>query len=355
MRKRNFMPFFLVLALTFTLLSCSADKSAASDNGYSYAAQSKASYAQYDEAASDVETAPASFGASDAARTGETSSANDLSARKIIRTANLTFETKEYDPFIQSVSSCVAAHGGYFESSESYGAGIYSSGGMRSANMTIRIPADRYDAFMEAVSEIGAMTYRSESESDVTMTYVDIESRIRALETEHATLLQILEKAESLTDVIQLQSRISEVNYQLDSYKSQIRKYDDLISYCTVHLYVSEVRRETVPNEEKLSFGERIGVGLRENLRDIGEFFTDFTVWFITSLPTILIWCAVIAAIIVLIRLLLKKRRKRKEQKQLKAYLKAKEYEANRTSGENGSDRISENNEIREKEYNDRA
>ena len=355
MRKRSFLPLFLIFALVFSLTSCGSDKSAASDNGYAYAEKPNSSYYQEEAAANAAKSAPGSFGASDAPKTGEASASNDLSARKIIRTANLSFETKEYEPFIRSVSSCVAAHGGYFESSESYGAGIYSSGGMRSANMTIRIPADRYDSFMEAVSEIGAMTYRSESESDVTMTYVDIESRIRALETEHATLLQILEKAESLTDVIQLQSRISEVNYQLDSYKSQIRKYDDLISYCTVHLYVSEVRRETVPNEEKLSFGERIGVGLRENLRDIGEFFTDFTVWFITSLPTILIWCALIAAIIVLIRLLLKKRRKRKEQKQLKAYLKAKEYEANRTSGENGSDRKLENNEIREKEDNDRA
>ena len=117
-----------------------------------------------------------------------------------------------------------------------------------------------------------------------------------------------------------MQSRISEVNYQLDSYKSQIRKYDDLISYCTVTIDVNEVYRQTTPNEHRLTFGEKISVGLRENLLDIGEGFSDFAVWFVTSLPYILLWGAIIVLAVWIIRKIVIRHKKKKEKKLIEAY-----------------------------------
>ena len=186
---------------------------------------------------------------------------------------------------------------------------------------------DRDGALMESVCGLGAVTHRSESREDVTMGYVDTESRIRALETEYQTLLDILDKAESLDDVILLQSRISEINYELDSYKSQLRKYDDLISYCTVYISVSEVWRESTPNEKTLTFGEKIAVGLRENLADIGEDFSDFAVWFVTSLPYLLIWAIIIAAVVLIVRAIVRRYKKKKEKKLIEAYLRSQKNE----------------------------
>jgi hypothetical protein len=255
---------------------------------------------------------------------------NDLSARKIIMTASVQFETTAYDEFMSEMNACVARFGGYAESTETHGGGVWSSAAYnRSADLTIRVPADRYDEFMSAVSGLGALTYRSESREDVTMSYVDIESHIRALETEYDALLEILSKAESLDDVILLQSRISELNYQMDSYKSQLRKYDDLISYCTVHIYVNEVWRESVPNARTITFGERIVLGLKDNLKDIGEGFENFAVWFVTSLPYLLIWAVVIAAAVLIIRAIVKRHKKKKEQKLIDAYIRSRENENN--------------------------
>ena len=122
----------------------------------------------------------------------------------------------------------------------------------------------------------------------------------------------------------------------MDSYKSQLRKYDDLISYCTVRISVREVWRETVPDGRTQTFGERIATGLKENLLDIGEGFSDFAVWFVTSLPYLLIWAVVIAAVVLIVRAVIRRHRKKKEQKLIESYIRSQEHEAeNKKTDEN--------------------
>lgn len=242
----------------------------------------------------------------------ESGAANDLSERKIIKTANLEYETKTYDAFMESLTREIETSGGYISNQSARGGGEYSYNSQRYASLTVRIPADTYDRFMEKAAALGSLTYKSESTEDVTMSYVDTESHIRALETEYAALLQILEKASSLDDVIQLQSRITEVNYQLDTYKAQLRKYDDLIAYCTVHISVSEVYRET-KNVEVLTFGERIALALENTFLDIADDAQDFAVDFVASLPYLCIWAVVIVIAVILLRKLWKKLRRKWE------------------------------------------
>ena len=332
MNKRLFSLAAAVAVLLFSLNSCGGESYAAKDEGgyaYNSSAPSYPDYMYEDaewgayEEAEPVTAAPAASEQASKPASGSDSSKNDLSSRKIIKTANITFETTAYDQFLESLNQVISSYGGYVESSETYGGGIYSSRySSRSASVTVRVPADRYDAFVTSAGELGAVTYRTENQQDVTMSYVDTESRIRALETEYEALLEILAKAESLDDVILLQSRISEINYQKDSYQSQLRKYDALISYCTVYIHVNEVRRESTPDERSLTFGERIAVGLKENLADIGEGFSDFAVWFVTSLPYILIWAVIIVAVIFIIRALVRSWRRKRDKKLIEAYLK---------------------------------
>ncbi len=238
---------------------------------------------------------------------------NDLSERKIIKTASVSFETKTYDYFLTVLSSFIQEYGGYVQSEQSYGSDTYSNS-TRNTYMIIRVPLETYDTFMNEACKIGTVTYKSEDSSDVTMSYVDTESHIKALETEYDALLTILEKAEKLEDVISLQSRISEVTYQLENYKSQLRKYDDLIAYCTVSIDVHEVERET-PNVKEMTFGEKITSGLQETFEEMAEDMSEFAIWFITSLPYFVIWAVIILAIVIIIKILIARYKKHKLQK----------------------------------------
>jgi hypothetical protein len=333
--KRNILSLAALMLLIALLLSSCGGGSYTADTAYKEEANYAAAPGFYADSGAggsygwgmteEMESVPYEEDAPQASApdAGQKAGENDLSARKIIKNANVNFETTTYEEFLASLNRCVAEFGGYVETSETYGNGLYNMRDSRSASVTARIPAARYDAFMESVCGLGAVTFRSESKQDVTMNYVDTESHIRALETEYETLLEILEKAESLEDVITLQSRISELNYQMDSYKSQLRKYDDLISYCTVYIHVNEVWRETAPEGKTLTFGERIGIGLKENLYDIGEGFEDFCVWFVTNLPYLLIWAVVIAAFVLILLAVIRNRRKKKEKKIADAYLRS--------------------------------
>lgn len=251
----------------------------------------------------------------------ENAAENDLSERKIIKTASLSYQTQAYDDFMDSMSRCVTSYGGYIESSEFYGNSMYSSRSSRSAYLTARIPSENYEKFMADAGNLGTLTYKSESQNDVTMSYVDVESHIKAFETERDSLMLLMEKSGSLSDVIALQSRLTEVNYQLDSYKSQLRKYDNLISYCTVNIDVIEVVREVLP-ESEMTFGERIKRGLEDSFENIGDGTVDFAVWFMTSLPYIVIWGLVVVLVILLIKLIIRKNRAKKlSAKQVKEYV----------------------------------
>ena len=290
----------------------SMETSAAADYGYTGGSNKAQIY--YDAMEAPMEMEESMIEAEEMA--DESGAVNDLSARKIIKTANLEFESKTYDEFMATLEKTIAQSGGYISNQSARGGGEYAYNPQRYANLTVRIPASSYDRFMEQAAALGSLTYKSESAEDVTMSYVDTESHIRALETEYDALLTILEKAENLNDVIQLQARITEVNYQLDRYKAQLRKYDDLIAYCTVHISVNEVYRET-KNVEVLTFGQRIVTALENTFYNISDDAQDFTVDFIAALPYLLIWAVIIVLAILILRILWKKLKRKHEIRKL--------------------------------------
>ncbi len=321
MKKGTIQAGLLALTMLFGLTSCGASEAMdeMAEGTTSYANKSEAYYAYEAEApgaymdyAYAADAAPAEYGTVTAptAAVQETPAQNDLAERKIIKNATLRYETRIYDDFLTNLSACIRTHGGFIQSQENYGGSLTSAYSTRSAYMTVRIPLDRYDLFMSEAGNLGIVTYKSENSQDVTMNYVDTESRIKSLQAEYNALLAILEKSEKLEDVISLQSRISEVTYELETYQAQLRKYDDLIAYCTVNIDVSEVERETL-NVREMTFGEKITAGLDETFEDIRTDASDFAIWFVTSLPYFVIWCVFIIVFLLVLRVILRRRRRK--------------------------------------------
>lgn len=233
---------------------------------------------------------------------------SDAESRKLIREASLHMETKEYDVLLSSLEKQVAIVGGYVQSARSEGNPEYSN---RWMNYVLRIPDSEYEAFLDSINTLGTITSRNENVTDITLAYTDTQSRIKALETEYNTLIAILEKCDTLTDVITVQSRITEVTYQLENYKSALRTYDNQVAYCTVRLTVSEVQKIT-ESQKNLTVGERMKRDILENWKDLGDDALDFCVWFVSALPALIVWAVIITVIVVLIRRSIKKRKMKK-------------------------------------------
>lgn len=316
--KKRFIALILVSVLLLSFVSCSKSAYDSADiRDYDFAPMEAESYSAMDElsyGSTNGVAYKADYSSSYNETVKEPEKQNDLDSRKIIKNADLNFQTKEYDAFMTSLKDTINRFGGYIESSDIYDGGVTSYKYSRNANMKIRIPAAQYQPFMDTVTTLGSLTRSSEYISDVTLQYVDIESRISAYETEYNALMELLAKAESVDAIIQLRSHISDIQYQLETYKSQIRKYDDLISYCTVNIYVDEVRIEKV-SEDKMTFGDRIREGLSETFINLKDDLADFAVWFIVNLPYIVIQLALIAVIIIVIVAISKKSKKKKAKK----------------------------------------
>lgn len=237
------------------------------------------------------------------------------SQRKLIRNVNLDVETENFDALMSSVSEKTQALGGYIENSRVYNGSSYYDE-QRNADLTLRIPAENLDTFLSAVSETCNVISQNESVEDVTLQYVDMKSRKEALETEQDRLLELLEQAETVEDIITIESRLSEVRYQLESMESQLRTLDNQVSYSTVYLYIQEVKRYT-PVKERSTW-EKIADGFVESLYDVGEGICDFFINLIIHIPYLVVWAVVIIVIVFVIRgfrSFLKKRKLKKEEK----------------------------------------
>lgn len=242
----------------------------------------------------------------------ETGVQNIRSARKLIETVTLEVETKEFEQMMSALELQIQSLGGYIESMNTYNGSRYSGrSGSRYADMTIRIPQQEMKGFLETVSEAGNIVRRSDKVEDVTLSYVDMESRRNTLRTEQERLLAFLDRAETVEEIIALEERLSNVRYQLESMESQLRTIDNLVDYSTVYLNVSEVQ-ELTPVEEPTVW-ERVRDGFDDSLYHIWNSALELGIWFVVHIPYILLWGALLAAVILILRGRRRKRLKGKE------------------------------------------
>lgn len=231
-------------------------------------------------------------------------------SRKLITTMNISTETEDLDQILSSVQSKVKELGGYIESSNIYNGSSYSGRvNNRSASLSLRIPADKLDQFVVTLDEGTNITNKSTNVEDVTLSYVDIESRKSALKAEEKRLLEIVESAETVEDIIKVEERLSEVRYQLESIESQLRTYDNKINYSTVYLDISEVTQYT-PTEQKGVF-KRIAEGFVNNCKSVWNAIVEFFIWVVIHIPQII----VLAIVVTVIVLITKKVRNKKSKK----------------------------------------
>ncbi len=320
MKKRHLVLTAILIA-AMILAGCSKS---ASDNGGSYSSSSSVSRptnaAMPAEANMDTEYYGGMVAEQKSADYGDfsgdtgSSAANpSISGRKLIKNVYMYIETLEFEQSRQTVEGLVRTFGGYVESSSVADRSMYNGRSLRYASYVLRIPGEQLDAFLNSSGDIGTITSQEMGTEDVTLAYVDLEAKTQSLEIQQERLLEFLEKAETIEDVIKLEDRLNTVRYQLEAQKSQLKNYDNLVAFSTVSINLQEVQRVTVPEPETV--GERITSGFGETMYDLSESFKNFLVGFIVNLPYILIWGVIIFLVIFFgIRIVRKNKKRKAEQ-----------------------------------------
>ena len=204
---------------------------------------------------------------------------------KIIYTAYLSIETKDYDRAYQQLNDTLSSVDGYMESSSEY---TDSTDSTRTLSLTLRVPEGSYDAFVDAAEQAGNVTSKSESADDVTTQYMDIEARLDNLTAQRTRLQELQASADDLTDLLQIESSLSDVQYQIESYQSQLNWYSQQISYCTVNITLDEVETLTTGT----SFAARLADAAKNGWWNFTAGAQAVVVFLIGAWPAIVIGAA---------------------------------------------------------------
>ena len=279
MKRRNLLCLLLAALLLLTLTACGAS-------------------APSEEMDMNME-APASR--EEALTTDSANSTGQLQDdRKLIVTVNLDAETEDMDALLDWLGDRISGLNGYVENQSIQNGSIRNGYRYRYADMTIRIPAGKVDGFLQEIEGQTNIVSNSLSREDVTLNYVDTESRLAALRIEEERLLDMMGKTGTMADLLKIEARLTEVRYEIEKVTSRLRKYDDLVDYATIHLSISEVQEYT-PVEEPTVW-ERIGTGFMRSVKGLGNFFVELFVFIIVASPYLVVLGGITAVVLVIIK-----------------------------------------------------
>ncbi len=257
-----------------------------------------------------------------------------LQNRKIIYTAYLDVETTNYSEAITSLEEKVADMDGYVQSK--YADNPTNDYSSRYSTYTLKVPYYNYSAFMKSVGDIGSVLWSEEQSEDVTLEYVDVESRLLTLNAERDSLLVLLESATEVEEIVTIQQYLGDVQYEIERYTARQRQLDDLVQYCTVTVNIYEVKDYT-PVES--SFIEDIGFAIQNSIYYFVDDTQDFVINLIYALPSLLVFALFVLIVIIIVRKIVKRAKKKALDKAQNAPFNSAQYAPNMMQNYNvGSD-----------------
>ncbi|MDD1656229.1 MAG: DUF4349 domain-containing protein [Methanomicrobiales archaeon] len=188
------------------------------------------------------------------AGTGATSS--QATDTKIIRTGSMSLEVPKVIPVVDTIAGIATANGGYLSSSSIY----TMQGERRAATLTLRVPAGNFDATLSAIAATGKVLSQNVQQTDVTEEYVDLSARKKALTDQREQYRRLLEKAETVEEILKVQVEIERVQVELDRLQGRLTYLDSRIDLAT--LTVSLQEPEPVGGETGFSFVSAINEGI---------------------------------------------------------------------------------------------
>ena len=305
------------MALMLCFAGCSSNSKDMAD-GYNYAVTEDVAYTERAEAQAPGAATAYEYGLDTSAYAdmdkAKLNTGDMYGGRKIIRNYDISLATNTFDDDLAYINAKLSELGGYVLSSSLSGSKpeAYGDSG-RSLSMTLRVPAEKASDFVSGVQQLGKVDYIHDYTDDVTDQYFDVDTRLAVLKDQLERLRAIMVETDNLADIITLEERISEVMLQIEELTGTLKRYDALIAYTTIDISINERNAISGPADTK-GTGERISEGFTDTLNGVATFFVNFFVWFVSSLPVLIILAAITVAVVFIVKHAVKKNRAKKAQ-----------------------------------------
>jgi hypothetical protein len=220
-------------------------------------------------------------------------------APKIIKNGNLRFETGDIEATYAQIKTAVGKHQGIVQN-DTEGKDYQSV----FKNITVRIPNEKFDAFVADISKgVSYFDNKEISSADVTEEYIDTEARLKAKKVLEARYFELLKKAAKVSEMIEIEKQLSEIREEIEAKEGQLRYMQNRIAMSTVTIQFYK----TIASESgvTVSYGSKIWNAIKSGFNGISSFFIGLLeVW-----PFIVI----LVAVIYFIRKRFKKKRNKNE------------------------------------------
>lgn len=218
--------------------------------------------------------------------------------RKIVKTGYLTLEVEDVAEAMNGVAAAAKELGGYVVSSTKY-----ESDSRPHGRISIRVPAERFDEAFDRLRQLAVDVPRESTESqDVTEEYTDLEAQLRNLEATEAQYLALLEKAETVEDILAVQRELSNVRGEIEQIKGRMQYLERTSDMSLIEVNI----QGTKPLGQTGWSAFQTLKSATRGLTTFGRVLADIALWLV-------IFCPIWIPIIFLIRFL-RRRRKAKAQ-----------------------------------------
>lgn len=226
-------------------------------------------------------------------------------ADKIIYSGSVTIEARKFDEAVAGLTKLVSDGGGFIENSSVSGASYDNTGeqrGYRSAQYTIRIPAEKFSAVSNSLKTLGNVTQTETQAENITMQYTDVQSHLDALKTQEARLLELLAKAQSMEDILKIEDQLSNVRYQIESLTSQLKNWDNEVSYSTLTVTIDEVAYYSKDGTNGTGYAKQLRESFVQSLYGVGRFFKAALKFLVGAVPVLVVLAGLAALVFWIVR-----------------------------------------------------
>ncbi|MCQ2503961.1 MAG: DUF4349 domain-containing protein [Saccharofermentans sp.] len=319
--SKRLVASILTLLIVLSLASCSSKDSTTCHNTYNGMSEDRVSEAYIaDEGYSMTADAEYEAAGADIVSNAPQNPDNTLPAgNMLIRTVSISLTTENFDSVAELIKTSVQNQGGYFENMSISGTGTVND--YKTGVFVIRVPAENLDALTDSIKGNGTVISSNETTEDVTLNYIDIESHLSALRAEQDSLMALLEEAEDLDTIVQLENYLADVRYEIENYESQARTISNQVDYATLTLNLQEVVAEVAPVEIEEVREENLKTKMKKEFDSSVESMKEkgkrLLIRFAGSLPVITIRLVVLGIIAGFVTIIVKSTKKKKMRKAL--------------------------------------
>jgi len=218
---------------------------------------------------------------------------NDINASldgqgKIIRNGTIQMETLTFDVAVKQILSKTNSIGAYVQSSNVSGTSIKTNlhQQSRSGVFILRIPKTKFDSFILDIGSLGSITSKQISTEDVTSAYFDTQAHLKSITIQEERLLELLKKTGELKDIIVLEKELSSVRYEIESLTGNLKKWDNLIDFCTLNIEIAEVHKI---NDNPVSLIDKIANGFISSVKSLVDFAKGIVVIISILVPYLIV------------------------------------------------------------------